>query len=250
MRNFIAIARAIAPWLRLAARNEDKAREAYDRGDYTTALRQWRPLAESGHAEAQNQLGVMYEYGRGVVQDHAAAMRWYSKAAERGDAEAQNNLGSMYEKGHVVPQDADESMEWQRRNAGLRDDLPTVLIQGVEARTADDVVEIIYLENDSDRTYSATVRADFFTTVDDASGAAAHHGPAPSEVELAPGERARIGDILGWEWDSWLGLVIEFRHRNSGGGTRVSYDLMFRGRYRHVAGLGMVCEVPGTLLKR
>ena len=91
-------------------------------------------------------------------------------------------------------------MEWQRRSAGLSDDLPTVLIQGVEARSADDVGEIIYLENDLDRTYSATVRADYFNAVDDASGEAAHHGPAPSEEELAPGERARIGDILGWEW--------------------------------------------------
>lgn len=127
-------------------------------------------------------------------------------------------------------------------------DLPTVLIQEVESRTADDVAELIHLENETDRTYFARVRASFFTTVDDESGEALHHGPAPTEVELAPGERARIGDILGWEWDSMLSLDIEFRYPDSGAGRRVSYDLS-RGRVRDVAGLGEVREVPGTVLK-
>ncbi len=31
---------------------------AYERGDYATALREWRPLAEQGDAEAQYNLGV------------------------------------------------------------------------------------------------------------------------------------------------------------------------------------------------
>ncbi len=33
---------------------------AYNRGDYATALREWRPLAEQGNADAQFFLGVMY----------------------------------------------------------------------------------------------------------------------------------------------------------------------------------------------
>jgi len=31
---------------------------AYDRGDYDTALKEWRPLAEQGEAEAQLALGL------------------------------------------------------------------------------------------------------------------------------------------------------------------------------------------------
>ena len=38
-----------------------KGLDAYDRGDYATALREWTPLAEQGHAWAQYNLGVMYE---------------------------------------------------------------------------------------------------------------------------------------------------------------------------------------------
>jgi hypothetical protein len=125
----------------------------------------------------------------------------------------------------------------------MNDDLPTVIIEEVEARSAADVVEIIHLHNGTDRTYVAKVRADFWITVDDDTGAALHHGFAGTEVELAPGERAQIGDIVGWEWDSVLGLDIEFRHPEGNGPRRVSYDLA-RGRsLRHVDGLGEVCEV-------
>ena len=116
-------------------------------------------------------------------------------------------------------------------------------MQGIESRTADDVVEIIYLQNDTDRTWVATVRAKFSTTVDDESGAALHHGPAGTEVELAPGARARVGDVVGWEWDSARNIDIEFRHAEGGGSRRVYYILEFGGRPRHVAGLGDVYEV-------
>ncbi len=59
---------------------------AYKRGDYATALRAWRPLAEQGFAPVQYNLGLMYENGRGVPQDDAEARRWYWKAAEQGHA--------------------------------------------------------------------------------------------------------------------------------------------------------------------
>ena len=44
----------------------DKGLAAYKRGDYATAVRAWRVMAERGNAWAQNNLGVMYENGRGV----------------------------------------------------------------------------------------------------------------------------------------------------------------------------------------
>ncbi len=37
--------------------------EAYDRGDYATALTEFRPLAQQGHAGAQFNLGQMYRKG-------------------------------------------------------------------------------------------------------------------------------------------------------------------------------------------
>ena len=85
---------------------------AYYRGDYATALREWRPLAEQGNAEAQFNLGVMYSNGYGVPQDDAEAARWYRKAAEQGVAEAQFLLGFMYRDGHGVPQDYAQAHKW------------------------------------------------------------------------------------------------------------------------------------------
>ncbi len=46
--------------------------EAHQRGDYATALRIFRQLADQGYASAQNNLGVMYDKGQGVTQDYIA----------------------------------------------------------------------------------------------------------------------------------------------------------------------------------
>ena len=90
---------------------------AYNRDDYARALREWRPLAEQGHAKSQNKLGIMYRRGRGVPQDYAEAVKWYRKAAVQGFASAQKNLGFMYRKGRGVPQDYTEAAKWYRRAA-------------------------------------------------------------------------------------------------------------------------------------
>jgi hypothetical protein len=81
------------------------ARSAYLQKD-AAALAQLQAAAQSGDANAQFWLGIMYEHGQGVPQDYAQAISWYRKAAEQGYALAQNNLGSMYVKGQGVPQDS------------------------------------------------------------------------------------------------------------------------------------------------
>ena len=48
----------------------NKGLTAYNNGDYATALKEWTPLAEQGVAEAQYNLGVMYQEGAGVPQDY------------------------------------------------------------------------------------------------------------------------------------------------------------------------------------
>jgi TPR repeat protein len=85
---------------------------AYKRGDYSTALRLWRPLAEQGHAKAQNNLGLIYADGLGVPQNYATAVKWYRKAAEQGHAIAQSNLGVMYRDGEGVSRDYVEAHKW------------------------------------------------------------------------------------------------------------------------------------------
>ena len=87
-----------------AGQTFDEAVAAYDRGDYATAVRGFLVHAEQGHASAQYDLGVMYNYGWGVPEDDAEAVRWYRLAAEQGHASAQYNLGAMYANGEGVPE--------------------------------------------------------------------------------------------------------------------------------------------------
>ena len=74
-------------------------------GDFATALREWTPLAKQGNADAQYNLGVMYNEGKGVPQDDKTAVMWHRLAAEQGYADAQGNLGAMYAMGKGVIQD-------------------------------------------------------------------------------------------------------------------------------------------------
>ena len=59
---------------------------AAQRQDYATALRLWKPLADKGDANAQNNLGTMYQWGQGVAQDYKEAVRLYRLAAAHGFA--------------------------------------------------------------------------------------------------------------------------------------------------------------------
>lgn len=90
----------------------EDANAAYERGDYATAVRLWRPLAEQGNPEAQFILGQMYNTGRGVAQDHPEAVKWYRRAAEQGDVLAQAVLGAMYGGEEGVPPDYVQSYMW------------------------------------------------------------------------------------------------------------------------------------------
>ena len=93
--------------------------QARKNGDYSTALKEFLPLARQGNADAQFNLGNMYQNGEGVPQDDKEAARWYRLAAEQEDAGvaaaiAQLNLGIMYHEGLGVPQDDKEAARWYR----------------------------------------------------------------------------------------------------------------------------------------
>ena len=74
----------------------DKGEAALKAGDYSTALKVFRPLADQGDASAQYNLSLLYANGQGVPQDHAQAVLWYRKAADQGHADAQHNLGVLF----------------------------------------------------------------------------------------------------------------------------------------------------------
>jgi len=94
---------------------------ALGKGDFATALREFRPAAERGDAEAQYRLGVMYEFGRGVAVDKAQAMTLLRKSAAQGNDSAQQELGVIYATGDGVAQDNSQAVAWFRKAANQGD---------------------------------------------------------------------------------------------------------------------------------
>ncbi len=97
--------------------------DAYTRGDFAAALKEWQPIAEGGDPNAQYNLGLLYARGQGVAQDYSQAAQWYRKAAEQGVAAAQYNLGLMCANGQGVPRDPQEAAKWflKAADAGVVD---------------------------------------------------------------------------------------------------------------------------------
>jgi TPR repeat protein len=62
---------------------------AFKSKDYERAYQEWKAAADTGHAEAQFDLGVLYAKGLGVPRDQNQAANWYGKAASQGNAEAE-----------------------------------------------------------------------------------------------------------------------------------------------------------------
>jgi energy-coupling factor transporter ATP-binding protein EcfA2 len=63
--------------------------------DQADPVAEARWKAEQGNAKAQNDLGVMYEQGRGIARDYQQAVQWYRKAAEQGHQGAQDALAAL-----------------------------------------------------------------------------------------------------------------------------------------------------------
>ncbi len=73
---------------------------AWEAGDYARAVREWRPLAVAGDADAQFNLAQAYKLGRGVSVDLVQASVWFRRAADQGHLQAQDNLGLvLYDMG-------------------------------------------------------------------------------------------------------------------------------------------------------
>lgn len=75
--------------------------DAWSRGDYPAAVKEWRQPAIDGDADAQFNLGQAYKLGRGVPADLTQAEDWYRKAALQGHLQAEDNYGLvMFQNGN------------------------------------------------------------------------------------------------------------------------------------------------------
>jgi TPR repeat protein len=85
---------------------------AYEKQDYATAAKEWEPLAKSGDAAAQFNLGLLYLDGQGKPQNYSEAVLWFRRAADQGYGKAQLNLGAMYGSGRGVKRDYVQAYKW------------------------------------------------------------------------------------------------------------------------------------------
>lgn len=110
---------------------------SFDRADYKTALKVWMEAAKAGDAEAQTNVGEIFEKGLGTTPNYEAAALWYKLAAKQGNTRAQFNLGTLYELGSGVPLDKVEALNWYRRAWGMAED--DLMFSSAAAREQDDL---------------------------------------------------------------------------------------------------------------
>ncbi len=83
--------------------------------DYAKAMEYYLSAAEDDYAEAQAQLGYMYQNALGVEADYAKAMEWNNRAAIQGNAQGMEQIGYLYQNGLGVTQNLDEAGRWYTR---------------------------------------------------------------------------------------------------------------------------------------
>ena len=92
-------------------------KEAYRAKNYAAALREFLPLVEQAHPNAMSYLGLMYEFGQGVIKDHAKAVELHRRAAIGGVALSQFRLGRLFMKGLGIAFNPDMAIMWYREAA-------------------------------------------------------------------------------------------------------------------------------------
>lgn len=95
----------------------DEGLAAYQRRDWASAIREFKPLAAEGNIQAQARLGHMLFEGLGGTRDDVEGMRLLNAAASAGDPLAQHWLGSAYFLGRAVPKDMTQALIWFGRAA-------------------------------------------------------------------------------------------------------------------------------------
>jgi hypothetical protein len=96
---------------------------AFERGDLATALKEFRPLAEQGVADAQFSLAPMYDNGEGVPTHYVKAHMWFSLAQAQDITPTADNLDII--KKQMTPAQIAKAQElaaewWEERVAILK----------------------------------------------------------------------------------------------------------------------------------
>ena len=117
-----------------AAQNVKAGIDAWQRGDYVSAVAIWRPLAQAGDADASFNLGQAYRLGRGVLVDLGTAQTWLERAAQKDHLDAQTTLGLLlFQNGNQA-----EGLRWLK-SASESGDPRAMLVYGTALFNGDSV---------------------------------------------------------------------------------------------------------------
>jgi len=110
--------------------------QAAERGEFATAIEEYRKDAALGNPEAMFQLGVLYAQGKGAPKNAAEALRLFERAAATGHRGATTYLGVLYWTGDGVPFEHVKAFTLMKKAAELGDpiaqnNLAMMLDQGV-----------------------------------------------------------------------------------------------------------------------
>lgn len=73
----------------------DNLKTLFSKNDLGDEFIRIKSLAEQGNANAQNEIGIMYEKGKGVATNYTEAWKWYSLAIKQKHASASDNRANL-----------------------------------------------------------------------------------------------------------------------------------------------------------
>jgi len=103
-------------------------------------------------------------------------------------------------------------------------ELPIILNIRTPGTDAGAVDTEVYCVNVTRYAFRVAASSASFSIIDD-DGTIMHHGAPAVELELRPGDAARISDVVAWEWDGRVGLLVAFTNLASGVACRAVYSL-------------------------
>lgn len=72
---------------------------AFEEGNFTLAMKEWKTGAEQGDGSCINAVGTLYMGGKGTEKNEREAVKWFKRAVELGNEKAHANLALAYING-------------------------------------------------------------------------------------------------------------------------------------------------------
>lgn len=108
-----------------------QGKDHLEKENYAEALACFQKAAEKGDAEAEYNIGALYDTGLGVEEDDEIAADWYKKSAEKGYGPAQDKLATVYFSGSGVAEDFRKAAKWAQLALEQDDYWQSMMIMGV-----------------------------------------------------------------------------------------------------------------------